>query len=193
MKTKRAIGALVLGLMVLGLGVGKAKAATQDNIQLLVTPGVTYSVVITSVNASGYDFGTVNLNSTTLSTAPILVENNGDTNARWRVRIDSLASNWSAGAAPATDVYEMRALFTTTAGGQPPEANFTDSTDELVEDSFQNPSGGAEFEEGVDVDSVSSVGGSDQRRLWLYLGMPTANGQGATEKAFQLSIDAVAP
>lgn len=190
---------LALGLLVMGLGVNKGWSAGTDSIQLLVTPGVTYSVKITSVNASGYDFGTVNLAATTASTAPILVENDGSTNARWQLRIDSLASGWTCpgGAGdPTTTVnnYELRALFTDTATGAPALANFTDNTDELQEDTFLNPAVGTEFEEATgDIDDISPVTGSDQRRLWLWLNMPDANTQGAGQKAFQLSVTAIAP
>lgn len=192
---KKLMGVLVLGLMVLGLGAQKGWSAETDSIQLLVTPGVTYSVKITSVNASGYDFGTVNLTATTQSTAPILVQNDGNTNAKWRLYLDSLTSGWTAAAAPGTDAYEMRALFTTTSVGQPLLTNFTDATDELVEDTFVNvAAGGTEFEEPTDgTADIDNVIPTTTRRMWLWLNMPTVNTQGVTTKAFQLSINAIAP
>src|SRR2546421_9721258 len=43
-----------------------------DTMTLSVTPGnITFSVQITSVNPSGYQFGTVNLGATTISTRSV--------------------------------------------------------------------------------------------------------------------------
>ena len=68
-----------VGLFVLGLGVlGRvAQAASTDTMTVSVTPSVTYGVTITSVNASGYQFGTVALGATTVSTSAIVLTNSG--------------------------------------------------------------------------------------------------------------------
>ena len=82
MKTylKHAVkGVLVAGLMVLGLGaLEKAQAAgNPDTMTISVTPQVTYAVTITSVNPNGYQFGTIALAGTTISTSAIVVKNSG--------------------------------------------------------------------------------------------------------------------
>src|SRR5438132_2341376 len=69
---------LATGLMLLGMGVigRRAEAQQPDTMTLSVTPvGIVYSLQIPSVNSSGYQFGTVNIGATTVSTAAITVAN----------------------------------------------------------------------------------------------------------------------
>src|SRR5205807_3928189 len=63
---------LATGLMLLGMGVigRRAEAQQPDTMTLSVTPGgIVYSVQITSVNSSGYQFGAVNIIATNVLTA----------------------------------------------------------------------------------------------------------------------------
>src|SRR6266849_8178974 len=71
---------LITGLMVMGIGMwaSKAHAGTSDGMTVNVTPGnVAYGVTITSGSSVGYDFQTVNLAATTVSTRAIGVQNSG--------------------------------------------------------------------------------------------------------------------
>src|SRR5436305_2381154 len=75
--------ALIIGAMLLGLGIQahQGHAAQPDTITLSVTPsGIIYSVQISSVPDTGYNFGTVTIAGTTVSTASITVANSGGGN-----------------------------------------------------------------------------------------------------------------
>src|SRR6185437_4534568 len=100
---------LAAGLLLATLGVVRqAQAANPDAMQVSVTPNVTYAVTITSVNASGYDFGTVALNATTQSTAAITVSNSGNIGEYFSMAISNTSGNWAAVAsAPTTDNFRM--------------------------------------------------------------------------------------
>src|SRR5437764_348423 len=119
---------LVTGLMVLGIGlVGRrAEALQPDTMTLSVTPGnITFSVQITSVNPSGYQFGTVNLGATTISTAAIVLNNSGGGNVSeyFGMKVgNSAPDGWTPQAgAPGTDQFRLIGELNAT---QPASASF---------------------------------------------------------------------
>src|SRR5262249_43253012 len=115
---KRLKHVLVTGLVVMGIGLlgRRAEAFQPDTMTLSVTPGnVTFSVVITSVNASGYQFGTVNIGATSISTAAIVVSNSGGSNVSeyFGMKVgNSSPDNWAPqSGAPGTDQFRLIGEF----------------------------------------------------------------------------------
>src|SRR6266852_8731585 len=111
---KRLKQVLVTGLMLLGIGaIGRrAEAQQPDTMTLSVTPGgIIYSVQITSVNGSGYQFGTVNIGAATVSTAAITVANTGGGNISeyFGMKVsNSNPDNWAPqSGAPTTDQFRL--------------------------------------------------------------------------------------
>src|SRR5690348_13982987 len=95
---------LSAGLLVLGLGVvNKAQAANPDTMTISVTPSVTYAVSITSVTGgSGYQFGTVALAASTISTAAIVLTNTGTIHEYFSIAISNTNPDaWTPGASGA--------------------------------------------------------------------------------------------
>jgi hypothetical protein len=128
MKTlkKAAQAALATGLIVLGLGMFKeAQAANPDTMTITVTPGgVTYSVTISSPFLSGYNFGTVNVGVTTVSTVAIAVQNSGNISEYFSLGVVDTTGGglaWTNAAAPNITTYTMQGLF---QADQPESANF---------------------------------------------------------------------
>ena len=89
---------LATALFVVGLGIigTKVEAANPDTMTVSVTPNVTFGVTITSVNASGYQFGTVNLGATTQSTAAVILTNSGNVAEYFSMAISNTSGGWSA-------------------------------------------------------------------------------------------------
>src|SRR5712691_8262806 len=109
---------LITGLMLLGIGaVGRRAEAigpNPDTMIVSVTPGNTgFGVYITSpIAGSGYDFGTVNLGATTMSTLAIVVKSSGTVSEYFAMTVTSNggADAWtplSADAVPAYNEFEM--------------------------------------------------------------------------------------
>src|SRR4029077_5237639 len=89
--------ALATGLMVMGFGiVAHAGGGQTDVMQVSVTPSVTYSVTITSVNASGYQFGIVALGQTTASTSAITIKNSGNVAEFFAMSISNSTGSWTS-------------------------------------------------------------------------------------------------
>src|SRR5690349_12992674 len=95
---------LATGLLVVGMGmcVHRAEAGTFDTMNVLVTPGnPSYGVTITSVTVGqGYNFGSVNLNTSTDSTQAVGVLNSGNI-SEYFVMMISTSSGGSANWKPA--------------------------------------------------------------------------------------------
>ena len=155
---------LATGLMVLGLGVvcQQAQAAgTADTMQVSVTPNVTYAVSITSVNASGYDFGTVDLAATTASTAAVVLTNSGNVAEYFALAISNTSGSWSAvSGAPSNDQFRMKALLQTT---QPAASSFSDALTNAVPGAAAALYG----------QSSTKTTPSGTKNLWMQLEMPT--------------------
>jgi hypothetical protein len=124
---KKAVHAvLATGLIVLGLGLVKeAQAANPDTMTITVTPGgVNYAVTISSPFVTGYNFGTVNVGVTTVSTAAISVQNSGNISEYFSLAVVDATGGglaWTNAAAPANVTYTMQGLF---QSAQPLSANF---------------------------------------------------------------------
>lgn len=162
---------LVAGLLILGMGfVKKAAAANPDAMQISVTPSVTYGVTITSVNANGYQFGTVALNSTTQSTAAITVRNSGDVSEYFSIAVTNTSGGWAATAsAPSADNFRLIGLFNAT---EPASSSF------LTSDAITNstPGSAATLYGQASTKTIPT----NTKSLWLRLEMPQTLNAGTT-------------
>ena len=182
MNALKKIGLIVgaLGLMVLGMGwVQEAQAASTDTITVSVTPGgVTYSVAMSSVSAgSGYAFGTVNLGATTVSTAAIVVTNNGNIAEYFALAIsNSGPDSWAPGATTSTNVFVMDGYFNAT---QPAPATPTNTLGTGAVSASANL-----YNQGNTKTNVGST-----QNLWLKLIMPSQlNGGTGGAQTMTLSV-----
>ena len=172
---------LIIGLMLVGIGmVGKAQAASTDTITLSLTPNATYAVSIASVTAGvGYNFGQVNLNSTTLSTAAIIVTNTGSVYEFFALSVSSPTSgSWSPNStAPGVDTFVISGQF---AGSQPAQGSGSFSA--LTNTA---PSASA----GLYGQASTKTASSGTQKLWLQLQMPTTLNNGGTgQQTMTLSV-----
>jgi hypothetical protein len=149
-----------------GIGMtGSAHALSNpDTMVVSVTPGnVTYAVAITSPMTGGYQFGTVNLAATTISTAAIGVQNTGNIAEYFALKIsNSSPDNWApVGSTPAADQFQLMAYLNAT---QPGDATFVDSLNGSI------PGAGATLYG----QSSTKTAASASKNLWLRLTMPSA-------------------
>ena len=104
---------LMTGLVTLGIGGLSqiAQAATTDTMTVSVSPLVTYSVVISSPYASGYNFSNVSLGATTLSTLGITLNTTGSTAPEYfGLSISNTSGGWTSTlSAPGQDTFRMGA------------------------------------------------------------------------------------
>jgi hypothetical protein len=142
-------------------------------MNVLVTPGnPTYGVQITSVTTGqGYNFGSVNLGSSTDSTQAVGVLNNGNVSEYFVMMISTStggSANWkpagSAGGA-AVDVFELYGRFYASASTFPGDAAFV-STDYIA---GANGSNGAN----TYAQATNKTAGGVSKDLWMKLIMPT--------------------
>src|ERR1041384_3223323 len=98
-----------------------------------VTPGnVGFGVEISSVNANGYEFGTVNLGATTASTAAIVVKSSGSAAEFFAIKVyDSGSNAWTALNADGTPGHDQLELLGRFQADQPLDGDFS-VTDDLV-------------------------------------------------------------
>jgi hypothetical protein len=165
---------LATGLLVVGIGfVSRAQAGTFDTMNVLVTPGnPSYGVTITSVTVGqGYNFGQVNLNTSTDSTQAVGVLNSGNVSEYFVMMISTStggSANWkpagSAGGAN-VDVFELYGRFYASASTFPGDAAFVGS-DFIA---------GANGTNGANTynQATTKTAGGVSKDLWMKLQMPT--------------------
>ena len=169
---------LVTGLAVLSVGwiSGKAQAASTDTITISLTPNTTFAVTISSPYVGGYNFGQVNLNSTTVSTLAITLTNSGSIYEYFGISVSSPTSGgWSPNSVgPSTDTFRLSGLLNAIGQGQPApgSANFTALTNTA-------PST-ASGKYGQGVTKTSPTAGNNQQQLWLQMEMPFTLNSGGT-------------
>ncbi len=169
---------LITGLVVMGIGVistKRAEAKNPDTMTLSVTPaGLTYAVVITSVNGSGYQFGSVALAGTTVSTAAIVVTNTGGSNVSeyFGMMVSNTSpDSWTPqSGAPAADQFRLIGEFSAT---QPATGITGFPTADAITGSFP----GAAATLYGQASTPTNVAAS--KNLWLQLEMPTAVNAGS--------------
>jgi len=147
----------------IGLGLsGAAHAVNPDTMVVSVTPSVTYSVSIASPMTGGYQFGTVALGATTISTAAIVVTNDGNVSEYFSMAIsNSSPAAWTPDTAANEDVFALLAHFAAT---QPASATFTDALTGSAPGAAASLYG----------QSATKTNASGTRNLWLKLLMPTS-------------------
>ena len=192
-KLKHAVKAVtVAGLMVLGLGVWKdAQAAPNpDTMTVYVTPtGLTYAVTITSpaVALQGYNFGSVALGGSTISTMAIVVTNSGTVGEYWALKVSNTSpDNWAplgADGTPAYNEFELLGRFVTTGAGQPADGTFSGAND-IVTGSYISSSGTKFGLSGLTIPNAPS----NAKDLWLKLKMP-ASAASPSQQSMTLTIN----
>src|SRR5271165_709339 len=166
---KRALQvALASGLVVLGLGMKKEAQAfgNPDTMTITVTPGApTYSVAITSPEVQGYDFSTVGIGVTTVSTKSISVQNHGNISEYFSLGVVDITATyaWTNAASPANTTYTMQGLFQT---NQPLSSNFAGANNNVP----AAPPGTASGKFGQGTTQTTPT---NSQTLWLQLQMPT--------------------
>src|SRR5882672_9913081 len=175
--------ALATGLVALGMGwmSGKAQAASTDTITISVTPNATFGVTISSPYASGYNFGTVNLNSTTVSTLAITLTNSGSIYEYFGVSVSNTSGGWTTtGVAPSTDTFRLSGQLNASQPAQG-SGNFTALTNTA-------PTNAAALY-GQASTKTSPTAGSNTQKLWLQLDMPfTLNTGGTGAQTMTVSV-----
>jgi len=164
-------------LAMIGL-IGAAQAVNPDTMVISVTPSVTYSVSIASPMVQGYQFGTVALGATTISTVAIVVSNNGNVSEFFSLAVSNTSpGTWTpTTGAVGSDTFRLRAHFNTT---QPASATFADAL-------TNSPPGVAATLYGQ---SSTKTNASASRNLWLRLEMPSSMTGAATAQTMTLTIN----
>jgi hypothetical protein len=182
---KRLVNAmLAAGMIILGLGaLEKAHALNPDTMTVSVSPTVTYGVAITSVNAAGYQFQSVALGATTVSTSAITLTNSGNVSEYFSMAISNSTGSWNATAGAAgQDTFRMIAEL---AAAQPAVAGFA------VGDALTNPpvpAAAANLYNNGGAQAKTAPAGT--KKLWLRLEMPTSLNAGlATPENFLLTVN----
>ena len=169
--------AMAAGLMVLGLGMVQEAGAYKnpDTMTVYVTPiGLNYSVSITSPtgNVAGYDFGSVALQASTISTQAIVVTNDGTVGEYFALAVSNTSpDNWSAIASAALDYNKFRMMghFVASGAAQPLDSDFSTAVDTMT---ATVGLGKANFGQGSSPTLPPNSGASNIRDLWLRLTMP---------------------
>jgi hypothetical protein len=135
-----------------------------------VTPSVTFGVSIASPTAGvGYNFGTVALGATTVSTQAIVLTNSGNVAEYFSLGISNTSGSWAASAvAPTTDTFRMYGYM---SAGQPAPGTFTDTV-------VNPPVPGAAA--ALYNQASTKTNPASTKNLWLRLDMPTALNAGGT-------------
>jgi len=178
MKRLIVIGAIML--MVVGM-VSVARAGQTDTMSLTVTVSAPLDVTI---YATDYNFGSVALNSTTISTTSTAVRNTSATAVEtYNLKVSADGTGWTIADATGTkDNVRIQAIWNTT---QP--ADITDSTSYNLDTAGKTCNGtlfaGDETHDGKSVDP------GDEEKLWFKLWTPSSS-ETEGEKKLYLTITA---
>ena len=186
---RRLKQALATGLMVVGVGwFTKVQAASTDTMTVSVTPNATYGVSVTTPagygTTNGFDFGIVNLNTSTQSTNAIILTNTGSIYEYFGMSISNTSGGWAASAvAPTTDTFRLSALL-----NNPSSIPAISSTNFTA--LANNPPGTASTQYGqAALGKTSPTTGAKTQNLWLRLEMPfTLNTGGTGTQTMTLSV-----
>ena len=173
---------LTLGLLLLGLGItGRAHAASTDTITISVTPNATFGVTISSPYASGYNFGTVNLNFTTQSTLAITLTNTGTIYEYFGISVSNTSGGWAASSVlPSTDTFRLSGAL---QAAQPAVASANFSALGTMA-----PAAAAALY-GQASTKTSPTAGNNTQNLWLKMEMPfTLNTGGSGAQTMVVSV-----
>ena len=166
MKWIRMLAPPALLLLGLGVCVSQAEAsASTDTITISLTPNTTYAVTISSAYVGGYNFGQVNLNSTTVSTVAITLTNSGSIYEFFAISVSSpTAGGWTPSAVGAsTDTFRLMGMFNGAVQPTQGNASFSAITG--------TPPTAASGKYGQ-ASKTSPTTGSNSVSLWLQMDMP---------------------
>jgi hypothetical protein len=178
---KKTLAVLAL---VVGMGsLGNLWAATTDTIILRVTPLGTKDVTITDTE---YNFGTVAMGATTISTRGIVVTHSGSISQGYGLHISATNGVWTASTAAGPNIYNLRALFNSNASG-----TFAADDNVLTGSSVSATGLGLVYsgDQNASVAAAAVVPGTT-RDLWFRLAMPTSTLDGA-ERTFTVMVSAL--
>jgi hypothetical protein len=179
MKRLIVIGAIML--MVVGM-VSVARAGSSDTMSLTVTVVAALDVTI---HATDYNFGSVALNSTTISTTSTAVKNSS-TNAveTYELKVSAGESGWTIADSTGTkDYVRIQAIWN---DAQP--ADITDGTNWNLNEAGKTCDGTNNFV-GNETHKGRSVDAGDEEKLWFKLWTPSSTTTEG-EKKFYLTITA---
>ena len=165
---RSGLGFIAAGLLVLGFGVSqKAEAANPDTMTMTVTPtGFTYAVSIASPEVQGYDFTSVAINATTISTKAIVVTNAGNVSEYFSLAVNDTTgggNGWTNSTSNGVKTYVMQGLI---QAAQPANASFTGATNN-VPAAAPTPAA-SHFGQGTNQTLPNGTGS-----IWLQLLMPS--------------------
>ena len=146
-------------------------ASTSDQIIVSVTPGnPAYASGISSPEVGGYDFGSVNLGATTISTLAIVVKSSGTISEYFSMSVTA-DGGWTPvvvdTAAPAYNTFELQGHFAAT---QPANATFSTTNDSCDHLRLQ-----ARHQDALQPKGAQTVPGNSQN-LWMKLRLPVSTG-----------------
>jgi len=177
MSRMKRIGRLGLLLAWAWLAGRYAHAANPDTIVLSVTPGnFTYGVQISSPEAGGYDFASVNFGATTVSTVAIVVNNAGNVPEYFSIAVSNTGPDgWTAipTGTPGFNQFQMSARVQSSGSTKPSPSNFDVNAD-TVTASIPSVAAGRY---GQSVQTNPGV----NKDLWLRLTMPQSASSAATQ------------
>lgn len=177
---KKLIVIVVVMLMVGGM-VSMVRAGSTDSMTLTVTAT---SPIDVTIYATTYDFGTVALNSTSISTTSTAVKNTASTSIEtYNLRVSADGTGWTiADSTGGSSNVRIQAIWNTTK-----PADITDSTDYNLDTAGKTCDGtlfaGDEPHDGYSVDA------GDEENLWFKLWTPEQSGS-VGAKTFYLTITA---
>jgi hypothetical protein len=180
---KKRLG-VTLALLGMGMGAHRAYAASTDTITISLTPNTTYAVTISSPYTSGYNFGLVNLNATTVSTLAITLTNSGSIYEYFGISVSNTSGGgnpWTTtGVAPSTDTFRMSGQLNASQPAQG-SGNFTALTN-----SDPTNVGGLYGQANT---KTSPTAGSNTQKLWLQMETPfTLNTGGSGAQTMTVSV-----
>ena len=190
MNTLRKLMALLVVCGMVGIA-GKVYAGSTESLVLIVLPAVNYSVAITSAtDGEAYNFGTVDLNATTLSERPAFVQNNGDIVSEWQVSAITALGVWELNEATGTQNYAvLKALFNS-VGGIVPVADDYDTVNGSTITSLGRAAENNSLSTTPAI--VTNIPILDQRELYFMMHTPETSSTG-DEQRFRVYVTAVAP
>ena len=170
-------GLTAAGLIVLGLGMTRQVWAgnAEDTMTVYVKPtGFTYSVSIASPEVQGYDFSSVAVGATTMSTLAITVTNGSSVGQYFWLQVSNTSpDNWSPltsyNATTGYDQFDLLGHFVTYQNGQPSTTAFSTAND--IVSGATGSVGGTKFGESGPI-SPNTTGNANKKDLWLELTMP---------------------
>lgn len=176
---KLLVGLLVMGS--LGVFLGTTQAATTADLQITVTPNGTKSLTLSTGTLA---MGALSLASVDNISSSVTVTNNGTLPETLGLRIKTADGVWSSGAAAGPNVYNLRALFNSSAPGA---GSFLANDDVVTQGSPDLATGVGGVFSGDQDGSVFNP--STTRGLWFKLDMPTTSTV-ATQRSFTVEVSA---